>query len=115
MNDRQIYLQRMKTTIEDKCWWLEYISPEIDTIVDFGCAAGDLGVYLNTIYPNRFKYIGIDNDEDMLNLARKTNGFAFYKSIYELPNEYTSNAILILNSVMHEIYSYLSYEEIYSY
>ena len=41
-----IYLKRMAATLSDKCWWVDRLPPDIDTVVDYGCAQGDLAAYL---------------------------------------------------------------------
>ena len=65
ISNMDIYLRRMAATLSDKCWWAGVIPPEIDTVVDYGCAQGDLALFLEKIHPGRFKYIGIDNSPEM--------------------------------------------------
>lgn len=116
IQDIDAYVKSMSTTLFDKCWWLDKISPEIDTIVDYGCAQGDLAILIDSLYPGRFKYIGIDNSPEMLALASHNhhlhfakNDSRFYSEISGIAQKVdTSKAVLVLNSVMHEIFSYLS-------
>lgn len=65
-----VYNNGMRNTIIDKMWFLDYISPNITTIIDFGCADGDLFKEIEKIYPNKFDYIGIDNDKTMRTRAK---------------------------------------------
>lgn len=114
-----IYLKRMAATLADKCWWVEKIPPEIDAVVDYGCAQGDLALYLEKTVPGRFKYIGIDNSPVMLALVEQNRErlfgkmeTAFYPTIAGIADRCdTSRAVLVLNSVTHEIFSYLSKTE----
>lgn len=112
--DRQIYVQRMAATLADKCWWVDHLPPEIDTVVDYGCAEGDLGLYLAQAYPGRFKYIGVDTNGDMIAAARQKVPGKFYTYIGEVNRGDIDRTIdpdrtiLVLSSVIHEILSYLS-------
>ena len=114
-----IYLKRMAATLSDKCWWVESMPPEIDTVVDYGCAQGDLGVFLEKNNPGRFYYIGIDNSPAMLALIERNRAryfgesrAAFYESISGIADRCdTSRSVLVLNSVMHEVFSYLTEAE----
>lgn len=114
-----IYLRRMAATLADKCWWVDHLPPEVDTVVDYGCAQGDLALYLERHHPGRFRYIGIDNAPAMLALAEQNlarllspSRAAFARSIAGIADQCdTSRAVLVLNSVMHEVFSYLSASE----
>lgn len=109
------YVKSMSATIQDKCWWAYRIPSDIRTVIDFGCAQGDLGLYLDKLKPNRFRYIGVDNSDEMLSLARHNHYLHFHKgdSIFcsELSDVLNQcdpkNTILVLNSVVHEIFSYM--------
>lgn len=119
IQDIDAYVKSMSTTLFDKCWWLDKIPPEIDTIVDYGCAQGDLAIFIDRIYPGRFKYIGIDNSPEMLALASHNHHLHFAKPDSEFYAQLsgvaqkcdTRKTILVLNSVMHEIFSYLTEAE----
>lgn len=119
IQDIDAYVKSMSATLFDKCWWLDKIPPEINTIVDYGCAQGDLAIFIDRIYPGRFKYIGIDNSPEMLALASHNHHLHFAKQDSEFYAQLsgvaqkcdTSKTILVLNSVMHEIFSYLTEAE----
>lgn len=119
IHNLDIYLKRMAATLADKCWWVEQLPPDIDTVVDYGCAQGDLALYLGKTNPGRFHYIGIDNSPAMLALIEKNRDrlfgdakVAFYESIAGIADRCdTGRAVLVLNSVMHEVFSYLTDEE----
>lgn len=110
------YIASMATTIYDKCWWIDKLPPEIDTVLDFGCASGDLAVMVDRIAPGRFRYIGCDNSSEMLalarsNLALQLSGanvlfFPYIEGALGFCDP--SKTVLVLNSVLHEVYSYLN-------
>lgn len=117
IDDMRAYLSGMSTTLRDKCWWIDKIPAEIDTVVDYGCAQGDLAIMIDSIAPNRFSYIGVDNSEEMLALARHNFGFhhpapiktCFFRELSEAACRCDpAKTVLVLNSVMHEIFSYLT-------
>ena len=114
-----IYLKRMAATLKDKCWWVDRLPPNIDTVVDYGCAQGDLAAYLERNHPGRFRYIGIDNSPAMLALVEQHRDrlfgampVAFYPTISGIADRCdVGRAVLVLNSVLHEVFSYLSAPE----
>ena len=111
------YIKGMSTTLTDKLWWSDLIPDEIDTVIDYGCAQGDLALLMQ----DKYQYIGIDNSSEMLQLARHNHilhfgrSSEFYPSLIEANGKYDpSKTVLVLNSVMHEIFSYLSDAEIHA-
>lgn len=112
IQDIDSYVRSMSATMYDKCWWVDKISPEIDTVVDFGCAQGDLALFLDRFNPGKFKYVGVDNSQEMLSLARHNHYLHFGKSDSLFCQELSSaiekcnpsKSVLVLNSVMHEIF-----------
>lgn len=117
IHDLDTYFNGMSATLQDKKWWLDLIPDEIDTVIDYGCAQGDLALLL----PDKYRYIGIDNSPEMLQLARHNHLLhfcrrsEFYPSLIEANGKYEpSTTVLVLNSVMHEIFSYLSPAEVHA-
>ena len=109
IHDMNTYLTRMDASLPDKCWWLDHIPDTISTVIDFGCAAGNLKTTLDELAPGRFNYIGIDNSPDMLAIC-KDKGLAAYGDISEARYD-PAKTILVLNSVIHEILHYMSKED----
>lgn len=109
MNNEQCYLDRMRIGMYDKCWFLANIDIDVTTIIDFGCADGSLFNFLEAMYPGRFTYVGIDNNQEFLDKCPRIPGRTIYfQSIYQVDNEVNwDKAILVMNSVCHEIYSYV--------
>ena len=100
------YCYKMKQSVYDKAFFIDKIYSPIDFIVDYGCADGALLKFLNFVYPE-CKYIGYDNNKDMLEKARtnfpQADFFQNWEDIVYAP----SCSLLNLSSVIHEVYSYL--------
>ena len=108
------YTTSMKTTLSDKLFFTELI--ESDIYVDFGCADGSTLKALQNIYPNKI-FIGYDINEDMIQLAKSNTSRILYFSnqteLIEYLNKYKHlSKCLLLNSVLHEVYTYSSKEEL---
>lgn len=121
--DINTYLRSMSTTLLDKVWWIDKIPNDINTIVDFGCAKADLAVLINRIMPNKFHYVGIEESRIMAHLARDNlNSYASDTCSWQvLPSLSAAsksnnfrNSVLVLNSVLHEVFTYKSESEIQS-
>ena len=106
------YFALLEKGMLDKVWFLEKIEHSTETLVDFGCGDGSLFTIIDRIYPGKFRYIGIDHDEKMIALA-KENGIEIYSSLAELPEIDYGKSALILNSVLHEIFSYSAFNVAY--
>lgn len=121
INNYASYNDRMEKSMIDKLFFLDKI-PEKFTLVDFGCADSAL---IKTIEKN-FKtdgfFVGYDTDEKMIAIAKEgnipdtksdyTNDWkeVIWKFINNL--EKSRNNILLLSSVIHEVYSYSAVSEI---
>lgn len=106
IKDYKVYLDRMDASLIDKCWWVDKIPDDIDTVVDFGCAAGHLKKALDVLCPNRFHYIGIEIDSTLYEACVKS-GIEVYCDIANVARSINcDNAILIMNSVIHELLTY---------
>ena len=121
--DINTYLRSMSTTLFDKVWWIDKIPDDINTIVDFGCAKADLAVLINRIMPNKFHYVGIEESRIMAHLARDNlDSYASDTCSWQvLPSLSAAsksnnfrNSVLVLNSVLHEVFTYKSESEIQS-
>ena len=106
INDLHIYNKRMAAGMEDKLFFVNLI-PDIDTIVDFGCANGEL----LRLTPDHWNKIGIDNCPEMIAAAKENCPEAAYVTSFE---EVTLHGTTLLNlsSVIHEVYSYLTPAEV---
>lgn len=115
LNNFNSYNAEMKKSLLDKIYFMDKVESKV--FVDFGCANGELIKFLNALFPE-YHYIGYDIDENMIKLAYENltdeNGvisdnitlmskWEEVESYVLLLNEPTT---LILNSVIHEVYSY---------
>lgn len=103
----KVYNERMEAGIKDKLWFVDNLLPEINTIIDFGCADCALGRALEHYYPNQFRYIGIDNDPHMRELSAE-RGFTvvdLLAGLYPLNIDY-DKTVIVFSSVMHELLHY---------
>lgn len=120
IRDQNRYISSMAKTLYDKCWWIDKIPDDVFDVVDFGCAQGDLAVMINRIAPDRFRYLGVDSSPEMIALANHNFSLHFqnsstallYANMQDAIREIdTSKSVLVLNSVLHEIFSYLTKAE----
>lgn len=112
INDYTIYNLGMKKSIRDKLFWEGLIDDHVAGICDFGCADGQLLKMVHADFPE-WQLYGIDNDPKMVDLAEQTNpGLKCYPSLEDARFIGGINKILNVTSVIHEVYSYCSDEEI---
>lgn len=108
IKDLKLYNNQMSMSMKDKEFFLDLINQDdVDRIVDFGCANGELFKYI----PDYWDCIGVDNSEKMREEARNN----FSQGIYLEDLEdvcITDNTLLNMSSVIHEVYSYLSKKEV---
>lgn len=113
------YINSMSVTLYDKCWWIDKVPANVNTVVDFGCAGGDLAFMINRIMPGRFTYVGVDNSPTMLDLARHNFSvaepdfpFMFFNNLPEAIRSINPRkTVFVMNSVIHEIFTYLDADE----
>lgn len=121
INNLDIYTRRMSKGIEDKISFYENLldNENMYFFIDFGCGDGSLIKYLAQKYP-LIRFIGYDNSLEMIKLAKentKHNYNVFLYSDFEtliqkLSNVKGSHSILNFSSVMHEVLSYSTVEEL---
>lgn len=111
--DYGVYTGGMRKSMNDKLWFVGKIDGATE-IVDYGCADGALLKYVSDSMPDVFSLKGIDIDKRMLDMARSNVGCDFFT-----PDEYVSgcldsakNACLNCGSVIHEVYSYGTEQDI---
>lgn len=107
INDYDAYTSRMKLGLYDKCWWIDKVLPQVDTVIDFGCANGDLHDMIESIAPGRFKYIGIESNRAYFSTLDKRKIFHAF-SIKHISDGYIpwDRTVVVMNSVIHEIFNY---------
>lgn len=107
----------MAASVEDKLFFVNELGDKIarSVIVDFGCADGTMTMLLSELYPNA-TVIGYDISETMIGLAKSKMTFGTnvkftdsWSVVEDILNEkHTTNKVLVLSSVIHEVYSYSS-------
>ena len=119
------YNDAMRKNLDDKLFFAKFLPKHPMLIVDFGCADGSLINKMYELFENRefgtlIKYIGFDISEEMINLAKAkfnhyTNRVMFTSNWDEVEKQllsYTEYKVLILSSVIHEVYSYGTEESV---
>ena len=111
IKDYAIYNYRMKKSLLDKMFFLDKFFEPIETIVDFGCADGELIDEMNHLFPE-YRYIGYDIEEEMLKIAREKNeGIEFYDKWEDIKVDF-NKSLLNISSTIHEVYSYGTDEDV---
>lgn len=111
------YNDSMRKAMKDKLFFLDFIPEKHCLFVDFGCADGTLLSILYEQYIDKTsinEYIGYDISSEMINLAKTkfnycTNKVSFtdcWKDVEDKLKTHKGKKVLILSSVIHEVYSY---------
>lgn len=112
------YNQNMAKSLEDKLFFLNNLPEDNYIFVDFGCADGVLTATLcDTVIGNNL-FIGFDISEQMISLAKtkiidSSNNIIFtsnWNDVINVMNGDNRKKVLILSSVIHEVYSYANNE-----
>ena len=105
-----VYNQRMSAAMVDKLFFMDKIDiDEVDTVIDFGCADGELLKLL----PPQWDKIGVDNNPEMIRQARiNCSDARYYSSLKDAVKHKTDKTLLIFSSVWHEIFHYCTKDEI---
>lgn len=97
-----VYNSGMARTMYDKLFWVDKVDRP-DCIVDFGCGNGELMKLAKEYYPNA-RYVGVDNNPE---IVYESVADEIVTSFDELQTrDIPDNTLLILSSVIHEVYSY---------
>jgi len=109
INDLDKYLSLMRNGMNDKLFFTDKLFLEWNTFLDFGCADGFLTKKIKSIFPNKEIY---GYDEDTLLNTKWSESFTnvhFTNDLESLPERID---VIFLSSVLHEVYSYKSLDEI---
>lgn len=118
INDITTYNERMRKALIDKVFFVDKVDANV--FVDFGCADGTVLGFLQRMFPEN-RYIGYDISDEMVDIARKVHSDIEFTSdlnmviakLVQIKKENpNTKTCLILNSVIHEVYSYSSFDEI---
>ena len=116
------YNDCMKKSMSDKLFFIDHLPKNQDfAFVDFGCADGTMINFLTELYNGEERenvYIGYDISEEMISLAKTnyhgpinfdvtfTNKWDEVISKLESLGKIHWKKVLVLSSVIHEVYSY---------
>jgi len=108
-----VYTTEMAKSMKDKLFFLDKLG-DVNCIVDYGCADGMMLEILHGINDS-IELHGIDIDAEMIERARERCSYAEFTvaSTPYIDEEFDySSAALNLSSVIHEIYSYCTKEQV---
>ena len=132
-NNLTFYNEQMRKSMEDKLFFLKQLPTEDNYVfVDFGCADGTMLNILSDMLesnPLKYSYIGYDISDTMINLAKANfhgdadtdiHYFADWKDVEKQFETYITHGayyeqkkyVLILSSVIHEVFSYSNMKQI---
>lgn len=122
--DINSYNSDMRKSMEDKLYFLEHLPDSNFIFVDFGCADGSMINELCSIfkdYKQRPSYVGYDCSDEMIKLAKskfygESDDSVVFTSSWDLVETVIAawpdkTKVLILSSVIHEVYSYAKSEK----
>lgn len=118
--DLNHYNLSMSKSLIDKIFFMDKIDDTIKVVVDYGCADGTLIRFLAPLFPE-MTFIGYDKNEEMISRAAAMNTYencVFYSQsdnflAWIQAHNYTMDeCALNLSSIIHEIYSYSTEDEI---
>ena len=114
------YNNGMRKSLIDKMFFVDKI-PSDFTMFDFGCADGTLIQFMEALFGDQNHYVGYDIDKMMIQAAWDQCGMSeqhdfsstYHEAIHHSLRKWPSETMVLnLSSVIHEIYSYSSYEEV---
>lgn len=107
------YNNEMDKGTKEKLWFLEALPETPALIVDYGCATGAQLAAIQSLLPE-VELVGMDVDPEMLSRARarcRMTDILVDPSLIEYrPTAHP--AVLVLSSVIHEVYSYCTLDQI---
>ncbi len=109
--DREIYLTRMQRSILDKMFFIDKVFEPFDTVLDFGCANGELIKALMRMCPE-YSYAGYDIDPEMIAAAEKNVPQVPFWYDWDSISVRPESTLINISSTIHEVYSYGTDEDV---
>lgn len=109
--DLEVYLHRMQKSILDKLFFIDKVFEPFTSIVDFGCANGELIKALHAFF-GEYRYVGYDLSPEMVAAARRNVPEASFCAEWDAIDVPFETSLLNISSTVHEVYSYSTEEEI---
>lgn len=110
--NQETYAIRMENNVDDKLIILDFVEDINDNscnILDFGCGSGSIYKDLSASYPNA-RVVGFDKSEFMIKRAKQNHPSGTFLSRFEELKSFVEKEsnfeYIILNSILHEVYSY---------
>jgi len=113
INDKEVYDMRM--SLLDKAFFMSYC--DTDYYVDFGCGHGSLMRFLSVMFPEK-NFLGFDNITQANRDWVRDHGNIQVTTCFNEVRGYLADveprrtSTFIASSVIHEVYSYSTFEEI---
>lgn len=111
ISDLHHYTQLMRNGFMDKLFFADKLFAPWHSLVDYGCADGFLTKLIGKVFPNKV-IVGYDEDENMLSIAQNTGEQISNVNFSSFEAGIAWTEVLNLSSVLHEVYSYKSEEEV---
>ncbi|MBR6102083.1 MAG: methyltransferase domain-containing protein [Ruminococcus sp.] len=109
--DLEMYLTRMQRSVLDKMFFIDKVFEPFENIVDFGCANGELIKALRSMC-SEYRYIGYDISEEMIEAAKQNVPEASFYTDWNAIDIPFEKSLINVSSVIHEVWSYCSREDI---
>ncbi len=104
MKNIQTYTEEMSKSLAGKSFFTEHITP--DTIIDYGCADGRLGEFIQATGRFEGNYVGYDINREMLALAKERNpDMKVFDDFQQAAQAKKGSTAVVANSVLHEMFS----------
>lgn len=111
IHDLSIYLHRMQKSVLDKMFFIDKVFEPFSTIVDFGCANGELIKALQAFF-GEYTYIGYDLSHEMIEAAKENVKEAAFFTEWDKIDTDFSDSLINISSTIHEVYSYSAPEDV---
>ncbi len=111
ISDLNVYLTRMQRSILDKMFFMDKVFEPFRYVLDFGCANGELIKAMRQMFPD-YEYVGYDISREMIEAARKNVPEVPFFDDWEQVDIPFGESLVNISSVIHEVYSYGSAEDV---
>lgn len=120
IRDYRHYTTEMRKSLIDKIFFMDKLDSGFETILDYGCADGQLIGFLARIFPE-YTFIGYDLNPEMTRLAAEQFSLPnvrFFSQLDALRGYLSERGIaprevsLNMSSLIHEVYSYGNADDI---
>ena len=111
ISNMSVYVNRMQKSVLDKMFFMDKVFERFSTVVDFGCANGELIKALKLLFGD-YRYVGYDISDDMIAAAKENAPFCEFYNDWNAIDADFSDSLLNISSTLHEVYSYNTEKDI---